>query len=225
MSNRNIAIIVAGGSGKRMQSSIPKQFLLLNGLPVLMHTLNRFYEFDPSIELILVLPEDQISYWQQLCKQYRFEVSHKIVTGGETRFHSVRKGIRAITGNGVVAIHDGVRPLIDKKTLQNCFVMAAEKGNAIPVVSVVESVREINGTANRAVNRENLALVQTPQCFQAEILNKAFTQDYCPDFTDDASVVEKTGLGINLCEGNRINIKITTPEDLQIAELLLKNHF
>ena len=214
------ALIVAGGNGTRMKGKIPKQFLELNGKPVLMHTFEAFQKYDPKIRFVLVLPEIQLINWKKLCVKYNFKIEHSLVTGGETRFHSVKNGLSKISGDGIVFIHDGVRPLVSVKTIDNCFQTAKEKGNALPVISPVESVREkINGTS-RTVDRHRYFLVQTPQTFKIGVIKKAYEQNYSQKFTDDASVLENTGHEIHMVDGNRSNIKITYPEDLLIASSL-----
>ncbi len=219
---KKFVIIVAGGSGLRMRSELPKQFLELCGKPVLMHTIQVFFDFDRECELILVLPGAQRDYWAELCLKYMFSLPHQIVSGGETRFHSVQNGLKLIQGEGIVFIHDGVRPLVGKETLRRCVEMAEKSGNAIPVLSVTESLRRLDGTQNISVDRSIFFSVQTPQTFRTEIILKSFLQPYQSDFTDDASVVEKAGFDINMVEGNRENIKITTPTDLIVAEAFLQ---
>lgn len=215
------AVIVAGGHGKRMGSELPKQYLELAGKPVLMHTLERFKAFDKSIELITVLPENQLRFWAELQKKYSFDIPHTIVKGGKARFYSVRNGLRFVDNQGLVAIHDGVRPFVSIDTIRRCFQMAEKLGNAVPVISPTESMRIVSDTGSAPINRLKVKIVQTPQVFNAGIIKKAYLQDYLPEFTDDASVLEKTGIRINLIEGNRENIKITTPEDLVISSALL----
>jgi 2-C-methyl-D-erythritol 4-phosphate cytidylyltransferase len=215
------ALIVAGGSGKRMGSELPKQYLELAGKPVLMRTLERFKAFDESIELITVLPENQLLFWAELQKKYSFDIPHTIVKGGKARFYSVRNGLNFVDVPGLVAIHDGVRPFVSIDTIKRCFQMAEKLGNAIPVIPPTDSMRMVTETGTVPVNRLKVKIVQTPQVFNAEIIKKAYRQDYLPEFTDDATVLEKTGVKINLIEGNRENIKITTPEDLVISSALL----
>jgi 2-C-methyl-D-erythritol 4-phosphate cytidylyltransferase len=215
------AVIVAGGHGKRMGSELPKQYLELAGKPVLMRTLERFKAFDESIELITVLPENQLRFWAELQKKYSFDIPHTIVKGGKARFYSVRNGLQFVDDLSLVAIHDGVRPFVSIDTIKRCFQMAEELGNAVPVISPTESMRIVSETGSAPINRMNVKIVQTPQVFNAEIIRKAYRQDYLPEFTDDASVLEKTGIKINLIEGNRENIKITTPEDLVISSALV----
>lgn len=214
---KKFVIIVAGGSGLRMGTDLPKQFLELCGKPVLMHTIQRFYDFDPHCELILVLPLLQQEYWSQLCLDHSFTPPHRVATGGETRFHSVQNGLRLIQGEGIVFIHDGVRPLVSLETLGRCFETARELGNALPVLPVHESLRLLEGDQNRAVDRSKYLIVQTPQTFHSAQILQAFSQPYNHAFTDDATVAEKAGFPIHLVEGNRENIKITTPTDLIIA--------
>ncbi|MDP4290911.1 MAG: 2-C-methyl-D-erythritol 4-phosphate cytidylyltransferase [Bacteroidota bacterium] len=221
--NQNYVIIVAGGSGKRMDAGIPKQFLLLNGRPILMHTCETFYRFSKSLIQILVLPVEYISTWEELCKTYSFAIPHRVVEGGPERFFSVQNALRSIAiGEGLVAIHDGVRPLVSHKTIQAAFDAAQQFGNAIPVIPVIESVREQTATGNRIIDRNKLHLIQTPQVFQCKLICKAYEQEFSTSFTDDASVLEKMGGKIVLTEGNPENIKITRPMDLVIAEALMK---
>jgi 2-C-methyl-D-erythritol 4-phosphate cytidylyltransferase len=215
-------IVVAGGSGERMKSDIPKQFIEIAGKPVLMHTIEKFRLYDNSIEIIVVLPEKLMGYWNGLREKYSFSIPHKTAGGGATRFHSVRNGLELITGAGLVAVHDGVRPLVSIDTIGRCFETAARLGNAIPVISPSDSLRMISGKGNKPLDRTGIKLVQTPQVFHTDLIKKAFLQDYRPEFTDDAMVLERTGECINLVEGNRENIKITAPEDLIIAESLME---
>jgi 2-C-methyl-D-erythritol 4-phosphate cytidylyltransferase len=222
-----VAIIVAGGKGERMGDSTPKQFLELAGKPILIHTLEKFKEADPTIEIILALPENQIDFWEELFHKYQLpKVRHQIVKGGQTRFHSVQNALKLVKGKSVVAIHDGVRPLVSIETINNCFLEAEKNGNAIPVVDVVDSLRHYSkqDKTNEAVSRTCFKIVQTPQCFTSELILKAYQQDFDKLFTDDATVLEKLGETINLVAGNRDNIKITTVEDLIIAEAFLKNN-
>ncbi len=213
-------IIVAGGSGKRMGTMVPKQFLELKGIPVLMRTIRKFREYDASIEIILVLPLDEVSYWNKICIEHNFDVRHKIAMGGETRYHSVRNGLYEVKAGSITAIHDGVRPLVSVETIHNCFKVAEEKGNAIPYVNPVESVRASTGTGSRSISREDVMMVQTPQVFQWEQLENAYEQPYSVEFTDDAAVVESYGFRINMVKGNEENIKITTPIDFSLAGYL-----
>jgi len=217
---KQYVVIVAGGSGKRMGTEVPKQFLELAGKPVLMHTIERFKAFNDSIEIITVLPENQLRFWKELQNKYSFTVSHTLVKGGKSRFFSVRSGLEFVDIPGLIAVHDGVRPLVSIDTIKRCFETAEKLGNAIPVIQPSDSLRMITETGNNPINRQNIRQVQTPQVFSAELIKKAYLQDYLPEFTDDASVIEKTGVKINLVEGNRENIKITNPEDLLIAQSL-----
>ncbi len=214
------AIIVAGGSGERMQSAVPKQFLDIKGVPVLMISIKAFYYFNPDIEIIVALPENQIEYWQELCERYFFNIKHQIVNGGKTRYHSVKNALQKIDSEGVVAIHDGVRPLVSHETIQKVFEIAALNGSAIPFIDMVDSVRYVENNENRPVDRTNYKLIQTPQAFDCKMIQQAYEQPFEPSFTDDASVVEKAGIKINLVPGNRENIKITTQVDLVIANTL-----
>lgn len=220
---KKFALIVAGGSGSRMKNSIPKQFIELVGKPILMHTFVAFQKYDPKIEFILVLPENQVRQWKWMCSKFRFRLKYKLAFGGETRFHSVKNGLDLISEEGIVFIHDGVRPLVSEKTIKNCFETALEKGNALPVIPVAESVRKIENGENRAVDRLKYFLVQTPQTFKVNLIQQAFKQNYSKSFTDDASVLEEMGEKINLVDGNRENIKITYPEDLLLAKTILEN--
>jgi 2-C-methyl-D-erythritol 4-phosphate cytidylyltransferase len=220
---KKFAIIVAGGSGSRMGSEIPKQFLELCGKPVLMHTIRVFHDFDPEIKIILVLPEDQKQFWKGLCLKHSFSLQHQVAAGGNIRFHSVLNGLSQIEGEGIVFIHDGVRPLVSPATLYRCLETAQKFGNAIPVLPVNESLRKQEGDQNISVDRSQYFSVQTPQTFGSWQILEAYKQDFDPAFTDDASVAEKAGFPIQMVEGNRENIKITTPIDLIVAEALLKN--
>lgn len=219
---KHTALIVAGGKGLRMGSELPKQFLPIGGKPVLMHTLEAFRRFDPEIDLILVLPEEQQDYWKQLCDRHHFTLRHLIANGGETRFHSVRNGLALVSGGGLVGVHDGVRPFVSQEVIRRCYDKAATEKAVIPVVDVVETVRQVTESGSRTVNRDDYKLVQTPQVFDSDLLRRAYAQDFMPFFTDDASVVEVMGVPVYLVEGNRENIKLTTPFDLKIATALLE---
>ena len=216
------AIIVAGGRGTRMNNEVPKQFLPLCGKPIVMHTLETFYNFDSHIELILVLTEHLMVYWQNLCVEHQFKIPHHIVAGGQERFYSVKNGLVFAKPNALIAIHDGVRPFVSHSTLERCFEQAELQGNAIPAMPLVDSIREIKLNENQIVDRTKLRAIQTPQVFQSQIVKKAFEQPFSPTFTDDASVVEAYGEKIHLVEGNVENIKLTTPFDLLIGEALLQ---
>ncbi len=220
----NYAIIVAGGKGNRFGGDLPKQFIVLENKTILMHSIEAFYNYDNAMQIIVALPEQQIEFWKDLCQQYNFKIKHNIVAGGKTRFHSVKNALETVTGKGLVGIHDGVRPLIDNQTITNCYKTAREKGNAIPVVNLVDSIREIDPATNlhKMCNRSHYRLIQTPQVFDIQIITSAFKQGYIDIFTDDASVLEYyNGSYINLVKGNRQNIKITTPEDFIYAKAIL----
>ena len=220
-SMEKFALIVAGGSGTRMGADIPKQFISVCGKPILMHTLEQFHNYDSNMQLVLVLPSNQFSAWQELCCKNNFQLDHQLVAGGNTRFQSVKNGLDTLPENGIVFIHDGVRPLVSKKTIAHCEETTLTKGNALPVMPVVESLRELTPKASKHTDRSRFRLVQTPQTFKLELIKKAFQQEESPLFTDDASVYEAMGETINLVEGNPENIKITRPFDLKIAEFLL----
>ncbi len=215
-------IIVAGGSGSRMKSEIPKQFLVLKDIPILMHTIECFQRFDNDMQIVVVLPKEQFAYWFQLCKDYKFEINHDVAAGGSTRFHSVKNGLSHVKHNGLVGVHDGVRPLVSEQTLRNTYTLAAENKCVVPVIDVFESVRFCEADKNNSVDRNKYKLVQTPQVFPVEILRKGYEQEYKAMFTDDASVCELAGFEIFLTKGNRENIKVTTPIDLIMAEAFLK---
>ncbi len=221
MEKNRTAIIVAGGKGERMNADIPKQFLELKGKPILMHTLEVFQRFDMRMQLILVLPETQIKFWQQLCRDHSFALNHVVVEGGKTRFHSVKNGLAAVQLPALVAVHDGVRPLVSNETIERCFVEAEKNEAAIPVVDMIESVRQITPQGSLSVDRTAYKLVQTPQIFDGELLLNAYQQEFSTFFTDDASVVEAFGHKVELVEGNRENIKITTEMDLKLAEAIM----
>ena len=223
LTSKHTILIVAGGRGTRMGGPQPKQFLELAGRPVLMHTLEAFDRWDASARFIVVLPEDQIDTWKRLCEAHVFGRIHRVVAGGETRFHSVRNGLGAVASNGLIAVHDGVRPLVAPSVIAACFAAAADGGAAVPVVPVVESVREMDADGDsRPVDRTRLRVVQTPQVFRADVLRAAYCLPYDPRFTDDASVVEASGVAVRLVPGNRENIKLTTPMDLLLAEQLMR---
>jgi 2-C-methyl-D-erythritol 4-phosphate cytidylyltransferase len=219
---KKFVLIVAGGSGSRMKTEIPKQFLEICGKPILMHTIQIFYDFNPECELILVIPEAQQEYWDELCLKHSFTLPHRIVSGGENRFNSVQNGLKLIDEKGIVFIHDGVRPLVSQQTIERCYQMARKNGNAIPVLQVNDSLRKQKDQQSVSVDRTLYLSVQTPQTFRSEQILQAFEQDFDPAFTDDASVAEQAGFPIFMVEGNRENIKITNPTDLIIAEAFLR---
>lgn len=199
-----------------MQASVPKQFLLLNGRPILMHTIEKFQAAMPELSVIVVLPSEHLQTWEALCTEHQFSSVHHTVSGGETRFHSVKNGLSAVN-SGLVAVHDGVRPLVSKDTIHRCFEEASRSGAAIPVVPSSESVRMVANFSSKALDRSTIRMVQTPQCFRYEWMKEAFEQDYRESFTDCASVVESAGFSVSLVDGNPENIKITHPADLALA--------
>jgi 2-C-methyl-D-erythritol 4-phosphate cytidylyltransferase len=217
-----VVIIVAGGKGERMKAVVPKQFLEIKGRPILMHTLEVFRNFDPEIQIVLVLPADQIDVWKSLCKKHAFTLTHTIECGGSTRFHSVKNGLTAVSIPSLVAVHDGVRPLVSVETISACFDAASEYGTAVPVIDAIDSIRKITENGSVSVNRSEYKFVQTPQVFDGELLIKAYRQEFSENFTDDASVVEAMGAKMHLVTGNRENIKITTEMDLILANQLMK---
>lgn len=218
---RRYALIVAGGKGLRMGGELPKQFLPIGGKPVLMRTLEAFYAYDAAMQLIVVLPHSQQAYWQQLCCEHGFAVPHRVVDGGETRFHSVKNGLACVEAPALVGVHDGVRPFVSPEVIDRCYALAATRRAVVPVTDVVETLRRLSGEDSETVARSDYKLVQTPQVFDAALLLEAYEQPFSPFFTDDASVVEALGARVWLTEGNRENIKLTTPFDLKIAEALL----
>lgn len=215
-------IIVAGGRGSRMNAAQPKQFLPLKGKAILQHTLEAFHKVDPTFKYILVLPEQHIDYWNSHSRMKKIAVQHTVIKGGTERFYSVQNALQQIPDNSLVLIHDGVRPLVSKATIKRVLECTLKNGNAIPVLPVTESLRKQHGTTNTSVDRQGFFTVQTPQGFTGALIKKAYQQAYDPSFTDDASVVEKTGVSIHLVDGNRENIKITDPFDLELAEFLMK---
>lgn len=221
---RIYAVIVAGGSGTRMNSEIPKQFLELGGRPVLMHSLIKFYTCGLSPEIILVLPASQMDFWDQLCIDYKFDIPVQLVKGGETRYQSVKNALELITEPGLVAIHDAVRPLVSIRTILAAYSEAEIYGSAVPVIPLKDSIRKTESASSMALDRTLYGIVQTPQCFQTALLKKAYEKEYKSTFTDDASVMESNGALIHLIEGTSDNIKITNPQDLVIAEVLLKEN-
>ena len=227
---RNFVVIVAGGKGLRMGGDLPKQFIPMHGKPLLMHTLEAFYKWNNEAEIILVLPLDHQPYWQMLCKEIGCKVPHRVVTGGETRFHSVRNGLEVIESellsNGeqaIIAVHDGVRPFVSSDTIDSCFKSAENNGASVPVLPMIDSLREIKSEEESSpVDRSKYCSVQTPQVFRSDILFESYKQEYNSLFTDDASVVETKGFKVSLVKGNRENIKITTPFDLLIAKAIFE---
>ena len=219
------AIIVGGGSGSRMLSEIPKQFMLLRGRPVLMHTIEAFYKSDYNPEIIVVLNVDFHQYWENLCVLHNFSIPHLLVKGGTHRFDSVKNGIKAIKSKAIIAIHDAVRPLLSSRLIDRSFQEAEVSGNAVAAIKSRDSVRQQTGKHSIPLNREEIYLIQTPQTFSSEILKKAYKQEFRNEFTDDASVAERSGIKINLIEGENRNFKITFPEDIRLAEIYLNPGF
>ena len=214
---KKVAIIVAGGKGVRMKSEIPKQFLLLNELPILIHTLKQFAHFE---EIVLVLPHSQFEFWKELCKTYNFTQQHTLVEGGKTRFHSVKNGLGKVDDNSIVAIHDGVRPLISAKLIDSLIDETKNGIGVIPIVPVKDSIRKLEGKNSIHIDRNILFKVQTPQCFLSSDIKEAYTQEFSETFTDDASVFESNSGEITTILGEENNLKITTEEDLKIASIL-----
>jgi len=247
MREKEAAIIVAGGKGLRLPGDTPKQFLPIGGLPVIMHTINAFYAYDPSIEIILVLPTSDFPRWEELCRRYAFHKPLRLVSGGQTRYHSVKNGLAHVVGPGIVAVHDGVRPLITTVIIARSFEVARKSGSAVTAVSLKESIREIFDTSvdpasdpdltviegksgdgfrhqsSKALDRSRYRLMQTPQTFDIALLQSAYSASQDDSVTDDASVMEMAGHAITLVEGSYENLKITTPEDLVVAEAILKS--
>lgn len=218
-------IIVAGGKGLRMGGDLPKQFLPIGGRPVLMHTIARFHDYDPALQIILVLPRDQQAYWRTLCAQHHFDLPHRIADGGDTRFDSSKNGLALVPdeAEGVVAFHDGVRPFVSAEVIGRCLDAARDDYAAIPVMPVTDTLRYIDRGHAHNVQRDHFRTVQTPQAFDISLAKQAFNQPYRDTFTDDASVIESLGCQVTMVEGNRENIKLTTPFDLKIAEILMHN--
>lgn len=220
MKTRSI-IITAGGTGKRMGTAQPKQFLLLGGKPVLMHTIERLHAFSPESQLILTLPEVHRADWEALCVEHRFTIPLTVVNGGEERYHSIKQALEHCTGT-VIAVHDGVRPFVSAETLTRLFEAAETQPAVIPVIALKDSIRQVEGEKSHAVSRSAFRIVQTPQVFDAAVLRKAYELPYSEAVTDDAGLVETSGIAIHLVEGNEENVKITVPSDLVLAEALLR---
>lgn len=221
--NSEYALIVAGGKGTRIKSKLPKQFLELTGKPILLHTLEAFYRYSENITIVLVLPEDDFAIWNDICKKYNFTKPILLQKGGETRFQSVKNGLEKITGPGLVAVHDGVRPLVSEDIIGASFRLAAVHQSAVAAVRLKESIRMTDQDNTKAMDRSRFRLIQTPQTFSIDLIKQAYQLKEDVTMTDDASVVEKLGHTISLFEGSYENIKITTPEDLIVAEALVKN--
>jgi 2-C-methyl-D-erythritol 4-phosphate cytidylyltransferase len=220
---KKYTVIVAGGKGARMGTAVPKQFLPLGEHPVLHYTIKAFASAYPDMHVVLVLPADQLSYAQIILQSFPERIDLTIVSGGETRFHSVQNGLKAVEGEAVVFVHDGARPLVTPALIQRCYEQAIEKGSAIPAITVAESMRMVESERNIPINRDHLRVIQTPQTFRSEIILPAFEQEYKESFTDEATVVEAHGTKVYLVEGERSNIKVTTPEDMVIATALLND--
>jgi 2-C-methyl-D-erythritol 4-phosphate cytidylyltransferase len=216
------AIITGGGTGSRMGESIPKQFLTVNGLPILMHTINRFV---PLVDTVIVtLPEQYVEYWKRIAVEYKFQAGCILIQGGETRFASVKNALDFVSDKGLVAVHDAVRPFVTSTLIQSCFQHAQQHGTAVAALPLKESLRMVSGTKSQSVDRSGFYIVQTPQVFTCEIIKKAYNQPYNPQFTDDASVVEASGQEIQLVDGEEWNVKITTPTDLALAEVIIRQN-
>ena len=216
---RKVALIVAGGIGKRLETKTPKQFLLIDNLPVLMHTINKFSHLN---EIILVIPKNYFEYWNTLCKKYNFTTHHKLVEGRESRFLSVKNGLENIKDCDVVAIHDGVRPIVSKQLIHDTIKLININTGVIPIIPVINTIRQIKDNLSKNLDRKTLFCVQTPQCFKYEEILNAYKQPYSDLFTDDASVFEANGGKITTLKGEFKNIKITKPKDLKIADLFLR---
>ena len=218
---KQAVIFVAGGTGTRMGSPLPKQFLTLNNTPILIHTLRNFYSFNRNFEMIVVMHHDYISFWKDLCLQFEDVPEHTVVAGGEERFHSVKNGIEAVSSDVKhIAIHDAVRPLVSHETLTRCFNALNEHNAVVPAIPINDSIREVHGVLNKSVDRSLYKRIQTPQCFESTMLKEAYSKPFSPLFTDDASVVEANDHSVFLVEGNLENIKITSPIDLIVGESL-----
>jgi 2-C-methyl-D-erythritol 4-phosphate cytidylyltransferase len=220
--NKISVIITAGGIGKRMGGDLPKQFIRLDGKPILLRTLESFYHVDPNFELILTLPSDWHAYWKNILQDVNCTIPHTLVSGGEERFHSVKNALDCCSGT-LILVHDGVRPFVAKETILACLEVLVTNEAAIPVLTIKESVRERQGSSSRAVDRSKFLLVQTPQCFRSSVLRDAYNLEFHSGITDDATLVESLGIDIQLIQGNEDNIKITTQKDLIIAEAILAN--
>ena len=218
---KKYAIIVAGGSGSRMGANMPKQFISVGGKPLLRHTIEKFLSLSFPVGIIVVVNQEWKDYWKKYCADYDFLERYAIPSGGVTRFHSVQNALQYLPDDSVVAVHDGVRPFVTSEFLEGMFAAGEELGNAVPAIAPVETVREVNGPESYVLKRDDIRLVQTPQVFRSEVIKAAYKLPFDPAFTDDASVVEAAGYRINLVEGLRYNIKITTPEDLELARLRL----
>lgn len=216
------ALIVAGGSGSRMQSTTPKQFIEVGGLPILMRTIKAFYQYSQEIKIIVVIPGEHFTLWHKLVLNHHFNIPCQLVKGGETRFESVKNGLHSMENEGLVAIHDGVRPFVTSQLIDQCYISAQKNGSGVAAVIPKDSIRELTELGNRTVIRNQYRLIQTPQTFEMSIIKQAYLSTADIDFTDDASVAENAGIKISLVDGDYRNIKITTPEDIKIAQALLE---
>ncbi|RAV98292.1 2-C-methyl-D-erythritol 4-phosphate cytidylyltransferase [Pseudochryseolinea flava] len=223
MKNPEYALIVAGGKGTRMGSALPKQFIAIDGLPILMHTINAFYAYSSTIQVILVLPQEDFSTWTSLCERHHFNRPVVLQQGGATRFQSVKRGLAKIEGDGLVAIHDGVRPLVSATVIDQSFRIAEKENSAVAAVNLKESIREVQQGGTKALDRTKFKLIQTPQTFKVALIKRAYEMEEDLQLTDDASVAERGGHSITLFEGSYDNIKVTTPEDLVFAEAYLQS--
>ncbi len=219
---KKYVLIIAGGVGQRMNMDIPKQFIPINGKPVLMHTIARFYEYDKTMDIIVIIPRAHVSLWKDLCVEFNFKIKHQIVNGGKERFYSVKNGLKVVDENSLVLIHDGVRPLVSFDAINRVVETSEEKGNAIPYIEMNQSVRKVDARGNRAIDRSQLKLIQTPQGFHSSIIKEAYAKRYRKSFTDDASVLEALKHEINLVKGNHNNIKITSSTDLHLVDCLMR---
>lgn len=217
-------IIVAGGQGMRFNSELPKQFFYIRERPLLMHIIDLFHYYNRDIQIIAGISKNFLSHWESVCEQFHFDVPHKLSPGGKTRFHTVKNALPMVTPGNLVAIHDAVRPLLYRNTIDACFKAAEKNGAALPCVEIPDSIREMTSGGSLRVNRDSFRLVQTPQVFQYDILMKAYNQEYSGNFTDDASVVEMAGFPVTMVKGNPENIKITTPDDLVYAEAIFDSY-
>jgi 2-C-methyl-D-erythritol 4-phosphate cytidylyltransferase len=219
-------ILVAGGTGSRMNHAVPKQFILINGKPIILHSLDAFFKFDSTLQCVVVMHHDWIKEFEKMIVNYSFKNQITIVKGGETRFQSAKNGLESIQNvEGIVGVHDAARPLVSQRTIQLAYQKAKESGNGVPAIGIQESLREVNGNASKAVNRDTLKSIQTPQCFNLASLKSVYSNAvFNPSFTDDATVFESAGHHIHLVEGNRENLKITNPEDVLIVETFLNNN-
>lgn len=219
---KKYAIIVAGGTGSRMKGDIPKQFMLLKGKLVIQYSLEAFYHCDPAVILIIAIHPDYVNFWDRLCQEHKIDIPHQVARGGKTRFDSVKNGLSLIGDDGLVAVHDAARPVIDAAFIQELYLTAEKQGSAIPAVHLTDTIRAIEGDSSRQLDRSFLRAIQTPQVFRVSELKRAFEQPFQPLFTDDASVMQSAGFKVHLTEGKPGNIKITHQQDIALAEVLMK---